>query len=120
MRSGGITAAGWQIVNEYLAVLQPLKLATKRFEGRGMYKQFSSPAEVIPVFETILSSLEARVEAYTDVDFNAPGAPEDHLAINVRAAWSKAKEYYIILDDSPAYYAANCLHPAYKHYCDNA
>ncbi|KAI1676930.1 Dimer-Tnp-hAT dimerization containing protein [Pyrenophora tritici-repentis] len=40
--------------------------------------------------------------------------------INLRAAWAKANEYYIKLDDSPAYYAATSLHPAYKHYCDNA
>jgi hypothetical protein len=42
MRSGGLTAANWQTVNEYLAMLRPLKLATKRLEGRGTYKRFGS------------------------------------------------------------------------------
>ena len=120
MRSGGLTAADWQTVNEYLAMLRPLKLATKRLEGRGTYKRFGSLAEVIPVFETILSSYEERVESYSGVNYDEPGAPEDHIAINLRAAWAKANEYYIKLDDSPAYYAATSLHPAYKHYCDNA
>ncbi|KAI0568043.1 hypothetical protein Alg215_12395, partial [Pyrenophora tritici-repentis] len=72
------------------------------------------------VFETILSSYEERVESYSGVNYDEPGAPEDHIAINLRAAWAKANEYYIKLDDSPAYYAATSLHLAYKHYCDNA
>ncbi|KAI1521801.1 hypothetical protein PtrSN001C_012091, partial [Pyrenophora tritici-repentis] len=48
-------------VNEYLAILRPLKLATKRLKGRGTYKRFGLLAKVIPVFETILSSYEERV-----------------------------------------------------------
>ncbi|KAG9379573.1 Dimer-Tnp-hAT domain containing protein [Pyrenophora tritici-repentis] len=39
---------------------------------------------------------------------------EDHLAINLRAALVKAREYYNKLDLSPAYYAATILHPRYK------
>ncbi|PZD22103.1 hypothetical protein A1F96_11461, partial [Pyrenophora tritici-repentis] len=64
------------------------------------------------VFETILSSYEERVESYSGVNYDEPGAPEDHIAINLRAAWAKANEYYIKLDDSPAYYAATSLHLA--------
>jgi hypothetical protein len=30
MRSGGLNAADWAVITEYIAVLQPLKLATKR------------------------------------------------------------------------------------------
>jgi hypothetical protein len=40
--------------------------------------------------------------------------------INIKAAWRKADDYYTKLDDSPAYYAAVCLHPYYKYYCDNS
>ncbi|KAI1524360.1 hypothetical protein PtrSN002B_011887, partial [Pyrenophora tritici-repentis] len=47
MRSGGLTAADWQTVNEYLAMLRPLKLATKRLEGRGTYKRFGSLADTV-------------------------------------------------------------------------
>ncbi|KAI0568968.1 hypothetical protein TUN199_11416, partial [Pyrenophora tritici-repentis] len=109
-----------ETVNEYLAILRPLKLATKRLKGRGTYKRFGLLAKVIPVFETILSSYEERVESYSGVNYDEPSAPEDHIAINLRAAWAKANEYYIKLDDSPTYYAATSLYPAYKHYCDNA
>jgi hypothetical protein len=38
----------------------------------------------------------------------------------LHAAWAKANNYYAKLDDSPAYYAAVCLHPYHKHYCENS
>jgi hypothetical protein len=120
MRSSGLTAADWQTVNEYLAMLQLLKLASKRLEGRSTYKRFGSLAEVIPVFETISFSYEERIESYSGINYNEPGAPENHFAINLCAAWEKAKHYFVKLNDSPAYYATTSLHPAYKHYCDNA
>ncbi|KAI1665819.1 hypothetical protein L13192_09503 [Pyrenophora tritici-repentis] len=47
-------------------------------------------------------------------------SPEDHLAINLRAALVKAREYYNKLDLSPAYYTATILHPRYKSYLDAA
>ncbi|PZD22238.1 Dimer-Tnp-hAT domain containing protein, partial [Pyrenophora tritici-repentis] len=100
-------------------VLKPLKTATERLEGRGKSGGSGSIAEVIPVFEYLLSYYEQRVNSYAAVDYNAhPEAPEDHLATNLRAAWAKADDYYSKLDDSPAYYAATILHPYYKHYLD--
>jgi hypothetical protein len=99
--------------------LKPLKAATKRLEGRG--SRFGAIAEIIPVFEYILNYYEQRVEAYDAVNYNDHDeAPEDHLAINLRAAWAKASEYYDKLDRSPVYYAATILHPYYKKYCDVA
>jgi hypothetical protein len=71
------------------------------------------------VFEHILSSYEQRVATYADVNYNAAeDAPEDHLEINLRAAWVKANTYYQKLDRSPAYYTATLLHPYYKNYCE--
>ena len=67
--------------------LKPLKAATKRLEGRGNSGRFGCIAEVIPVFEYILNYYESRVLAYEAVEYNAHDeAPEDHLAINMRAA----------------------------------
>ena len=101
--------------------MKPLKAATKRLEGRSKSGRFRSIAEVIPVFKYILNYYEQRVEAYEAVNYNAHNeAPEDHLAINIRAAWTKANEYYAKLDLSPVYYAATILHPYYKTYCDAA
>ena len=128
MRSSGLTATNWAVVTEYIDVLKPLKSATKRLEGRGKDAEgrvggghYGAIAEVIPVFEYILTYYEQRVEAYEAVDYNAHDeAPEDHLAINLRAAWAKASDYYNKLDLSPAYYAATLLHPRYKTYCEVA
>ncbi|KAG9388181.1 Dimer-Tnp-hAT domain containing protein [Pyrenophora tritici-repentis] len=54
-------------------------------------------------------------DAYEDVIHDEhTESPEDHLAINLRAALVKAREYYNKLDLSPAYYAATILHPRYK------
>ena len=75
------------MVTKYLDVLKPLKSATKRLEGRGESGRFGAIAEIIPIFEYILSYYEQRVKAYEAVDYNAHDkAPEDHLAINLRAA----------------------------------
>ena len=96
-------------------------MATKRLEGRGKGGRYGAIAEIIPVFEYLLSYYEERVKTYDAVNFNAhKEAPEDHLAINIRAAWAKINEYYAKLDLSPAYYVAIILHLRYKTYCDIA
>ena len=120
MRSGGLTPADWQIVNKYLALLRPRKSTIKRLKGRGTYKRSGSLAEVIPVFETFLSSYEEHIEPHSGVDYDRPGAPGDHAVINLRAACAKEKGWFIKLDNSPAYYSATSLHPAYIHYYENA
>jgi hypothetical protein len=120
MRSGGLTAADWGVITQYMDALKPLKSAAERLEGRGSGK-YGAIYEVIPVFEYLLSSLEAIAALYEHVNFNAYSeAPEDHLLINVKAAWHKANEYYNKLDDSPVYYAATRLYPYYKDYCSNS
>lgn len=70
---------------------------------RGESGRFGAIAEIIPVFEYILNYYEQRVLTYKAVNYNAhEEAPEDHLAINTRAAWAKASDYYAKLDLSPA------------------
>jgi hypothetical protein len=121
MRSDGLTGADWAVITEYIDILKPLKTATKRLEGRGKSGSFGAIADIIPIFEYLLTYYEHRVNAYEAVNYNEHDeSPEDHIAINLRAAWQKADDYYSKLDDSPAYYAATILHPMYKHYCDKA
>ncbi|KAG9387512.1 Dimer-Tnp-hAT domain containing protein [Pyrenophora tritici-repentis] len=99
----------------------PLKQATKRLEGRGKSGAFGAIAEVILVFEYLLGVYEDRLQSYEDVIYDEhTESPEDHLAINLRAALVKAREYYNKLDLSPAYYAVIILHPRYKSYLDAA
>jgi hypothetical protein len=121
MRSDGLSAADWAVVTEYLDVLRPLKLATKRLEGRGKSGRFGAIAEVIPVFDYILMYYKQRIKGYKAVNYNAHNkVPEDHLAINLHVAWAKANDYYSKLDLSPVYYAAKILHLYYKTYCEVA
>ncbi|KAI1669706.1 Dimer-Tnp-hAT dimerization containing protein [Pyrenophora tritici-repentis] len=120
MRSNGLSASDWQVITKYIRVLRPLKEATLRLEGRGKAGRFGAIYEVIPVFEYLLNEYEARVKSYEHVDYEAANAPEDHLAINLRAAWAKLNEYYSKLDDLVVYYAAVTLHPYYKRYCERS
>lgn len=72
------------------------------------------------MFEYLLNTYENLATTFEAVDFEAYDAPEDHLAINVRAATYKLADYYAKLDESPYYFIATLLHPYYKTYCDNA
>ena len=73
------------------------------------------------MFEYFLTAYEDRLQQYESVIHDEHDeSPEDHLAINLRAALLKLNKYYNKLDLSPAYYAATILHPRYKHYLDAA
>jgi hypothetical protein len=116
MLSGGLTAADWAVITEYIEVLEPLKSATDRLQGRGKAGSHGALYEVIPVFESIVADLNTRLVPFTAVDYKPAEAPEDHIAINVCAARKKAAIYLDKLLKVPVYYAATALHPRYKHY----
>ena len=121
MRSGGLKAADWAVITEYIDALKPLKKATKRPEARGKQGSFITIYEVVLVFDYVLGAYEAILGTYDHVDFSAyHEPPEDHLAINLKAAWRKVTAYYTKLDALPAYYNATCLYPYYKKYCSNS
>jgi hypothetical protein len=72
------------------------------------------------VFEYLLNTYKNLATTFEAVNYESFDAPEDHLAINVRAGCSKLADYYAKLDESPYYFIATLLHPYYKTYCDNA
>ncbi|KAK1914312.1 hypothetical protein P3342_007558 [Pyrenophora teres f. teres] len=74
------------VVKDYIKILQPLKAATKRLEGRGNSSRFGAIYKVIPVFKYLLHKFEQRYKPYELVNFEATRAPEDYLAINAKAA----------------------------------
>lgn len=79
MRSGGLQAADWAVITEYQRCLHPLKITTKRLEGRSKHhsSNFGAIHEVLPVFEYLLDQLEKLAEPYANVDFDAhEEAPE--------------------------------------------
>jgi hypothetical protein len=116
MKSDGLSTADWVVVTDYIEVLKPPKDATACLEGCGNAKSFGAIYEILPTFESILGIHESIAETYTAVNYHAENAPEDHIAVNIRAAWNKLDSYYQKLDESPNYYAATCLHPYYKSY----
>ncbi|PZC88305.1 hypothetical protein A1F95_10995, partial [Pyrenophora tritici-repentis] len=54
------------IITEYMDILKPLKTATKRLKGRGKSGSFRAIAEIIPIFEYLLTYYEQRVNAKFD------------------------------------------------------
>jgi hypothetical protein len=73
MRSGGLHAADWAVIDKYQRCLKPLQVATKRLEGRGKHHHsaFGAIHKVLPVFEYLLEQLEKLAKPYADVDFDA-------------------------------------------------
>jgi hypothetical protein len=71
MRSGGLSASNWATITEYQNCLEPLKIATKRLEGRSDSSSFSAIYKVLPVFKYILRNIEELAQPYANVDFNA-------------------------------------------------
>jgi hypothetical protein len=87
MRSTGLSTADWAVVTEYIDLLKPPKASTERLEGRSKAGKYGTIYEIIPVFEYLLGALESRYRQYEHVNFDAHHeAPEDHLAINLKAA----------------------------------
>jgi hypothetical protein len=119
MRLGGLTAADWAVATEYIDMLKLFKSATKRLEGRSKSGCFGAIAEIILVFEEILSYYKQRAKAYKSANYSVHDkTPVDHLATILRAVWAKASEYYTKLDNSPVYYAVTVFHPYYKTHCN--
>jgi hypothetical protein len=120
---GGITTYDWQVVNDYLSILRPLYKATSMLKGRGKAGSNGAIWEVIPIFNWLLIVLKEqkdRVAKAIEEDYPDQEAIEDHIKININAAWSKLNEYFKKLDETPIYYAAVILHPYTKLFCENA
>ncbi|KAJ3453314.1 hypothetical protein MRS44_017561 [Fusarium solani] len=97
----------WSVIAEYLAILKPLKIATKRLEGRPQEGKFGAIWEVLLTMEWLLKHLEeAKVRHERD--------EEPYLRIGCNLGWMKLDQYYTLTEDSPAYLAALVLHPAFR------
>ncbi|KAK2926510.1 HAT, C-terminal dimerization domain [Fusarium oxysporum f. sp. vasinfectum] len=102
-----MTAEDWSIIAEYLAILKPLKIATKRLEGRPQEGKFGAIWEVLLTMEWLLKHLEeAKLQHERD--------EEPYLRIGCNLGWMKLDQYYTLTEDSPAYLAALVLHPAFR------
>jgi hypothetical protein len=94
MKSDGLRAADWAIITEYMAILQLLKFPTDRLQGRGKCACFGALYEIIPVFESVITELDARLQLYESVNYEPSDAPKDYIPINPRNARRKAGNYF--------------------------
>lgn len=102
-----MSADDWSVIAEYLAILRPLKIATKRLEGRPREGKFGATWEVLLTMEWLLKHLEeSKIRHEPDV--------EPYLRIGCNLGWLKLDQYYTMTDDSPAYLATLVLHPAFR------
>jgi hypothetical protein len=93
MLSGGLTAADWAVITEYIAVLEPLKLATDRLQVCSKASTYSALYKVIPVFKSIIARLNTCILLLLVVNYKPSKALEDHITIDVCAARKKAAIY---------------------------
>ena len=64
MRSTRLSAGNWQVITQYIQVLQPLKDATIRLKGRGKSRQYGALYKVIPIFKHVLRYYKDLTEEY--------------------------------------------------------
>lgn len=97
-------AEDWAVIAEYLAILKPLRIATKRLEGRPREGRFGAIWGVLLTMEWLLKHLEeAKLQHERD--------EEPYLRIGCNLGWMKLDQYYTLTDDSPAYLEASSYIP---------
>jgi hypothetical protein len=119
-----MSAEDWSVISEYPALLKPLKTATKRLERRPKEGEqnpascrltlclyfsgkFGAVWEVLLTMKWFLKHLEeSKIQHERD--------EEPHLRICWNLGWMKLDQYYTLTEDSPAYFAALVLHPAFR------
>ncbi|KAK2923067.1 HAT, C-terminal dimerization domain [Fusarium oxysporum f. sp. vasinfectum] len=102
-----MSSEDWAVIAEYLAILKPLKIATKRLEGRPEEGKYGAIWEVLLTMEWLLQHLE-------DSKLQHEHDEEPYLRIGCNLGWMKLDKYYTLTEDSPAYLAALVLHPAFR------
>ncbi|KJZ69950.1 hypothetical protein HIM_10658 [Hirsutella minnesotensis 3608] len=102
-----MTSEDWGIIADYLAILQPLKIATKRLEGRPAEGRHGAIWEVLLTMEWLLKHLE-------DFKLLHEHDEEPYLRIGCNLGWMKLDKYYTLTEDTPVYLAALVLHPAFR------
>jgi hypothetical protein len=99
----------WAILQELLAILNPIKACTKKLEGHLSEESATGITDVYDVLSLILSRLEKLKVEY------AESQKDSAFWVAIEQAWSKAIEYYNILDKTPVYTAALLPDPHLKY-----
>ncbi|RYC77361.1 hypothetical protein BFJ63_vAg19765, partial [Fusarium oxysporum f. sp. narcissi] len=116
-----MTADDWHVLGTLYDILLDFQLVVRGLEGDGQGKHRRKVEEneidpplsgtswdLIHAYEFLLETLESAKRAVANV-------PDGHhLAVNINLGWLKLNEYYEHLNDSPLFYGAAVLHPAYR------
>ncbi|XWX00783.1 hypothetical protein V2A60_008804 [Cordyceps javanica] len=102
-----MTSEDWAVIAEYLTILKPLKIATKRLEGRPTEGKHGAVWEVLLTMEWLLRHLEESKMQHEHDE-------EPYLRVGCNLGWMKLDKYYALTDDSPVYLAALVLYPAFR------
>jgi hAT family C-terminal dimerisation region len=83
--------------------------------------RFGALWEVLPTIEALLKDVKDSVNKYSAVvnpeyaeELKWDPVVQRHLHNACHLAWDKLDKYYKLTDDTPAYTASICLHPAFK------
>jgi hypothetical protein len=103
----------WQILSQYVLLLEPLNDATDDLQGRPGVKNNLGLIHVQQDIECIVEDFTQALKDYGTAP-NTTLESEWHFSKQIQIALDKAQDYYARLDDSSAYLAAVVLHPKYK------
>ncbi|KAG7425037.1 hypothetical protein Forpi1262_v013698 [Fusarium oxysporum f. sp. raphani] len=111
-----LTDKDWEVLYHLEAILAVFETVVKMLEGdghilrskQGWTGSFGNIWDVVLGYELLLNTLEEYKQLAAD--FPDP----EHFRIGINLAWDKLDEYYWRLDETPIYYTAKALHPAYR------
>ncbi|KAG7433851.1 putative AC transposase [Fusarium oxysporum f. sp. raphani] len=111
-----LTVNDWAVLEHLAKLLGFYEDAVKTLEGDGQQRKrkggwvgsYGNVWEVIQGFEFLLEVLEDYKQLASEI----PDA--EHFRININLGWEKLNKYYSRLDETPIYYTALALHPAFR------
>lgn len=110
----------WSVIVEYMMVLKPFMVATKKLEGSAKEGRDGMLWEVLPTFESLLHHLESKMSEHESLinqdstRYDDEVDPFQHVRITIQQGWQKLQYYYQKLDETPIVIVAFVLHPAYR------
>ncbi|TVY75153.1 putative AC transposase [Fusarium oxysporum f. sp. cubense] len=106
----------WAIISLFNEVLQHFEHVLITLEGDGQKRKRKEGyiGAYGCLWDTLLGYeyLLGKMEVYKAAAHRYPD-PE-HFKVNINLCWKKLDKYYSRLDETPVYYAAIALHPAYR------
>ena len=111
-----LTSRDWEALQHIHTFLKFYEDAIKVLEGDGIARKrkcgftgsYGNVWDVIQGFEFLLNKLE-------DGKITAESFPDpEHFKVGINNAWMKLDSYYNMLDETPIYYTALGLHPAFR------